>query len=95
MGNLRCNITTSKLMRSMMDYTQLEYGCTVNVLEQDYERYSRVLMTENWITGIWEHLHSCNSTLKITAKWKPLSNRQNEVAMMEVLTETEDFFAKD
>jgi hypothetical protein len=52
-------------------------------------------MTENWITGIWEHLHSSNSNLKINAKWKPLPNRQNDVAVMEALTETGDFFAKD
>jgi hypothetical protein len=82
-------------MRSMLDYTQLECSYTGNVLEQDYSRYSRVLMTENWITGIWEHLHSCNSTLKITAKWKPLPNRQKDVAMMEALTDTEDCSAKD
>jgi hypothetical protein len=82
-------------MRSMLDYTQLECGCTGNVLEQDYGRYSRVLMTENWTTGIWEHLHSCKSTLKITVKWKPLPNRKNDVAMMEALTETDEFSAKD
>jgi hypothetical protein len=52
-------------------------------------------MTENWITAIWEHLHSCNSTLKITAKYKPQTNRQNDVAMMEALTDTGDFSAKD
>jgi hypothetical protein len=56
MGHLRCNSTTGKPMRSILDYTQLECGCSGNVLEQDYGRYSRVLMTENWITGIWEHL---------------------------------------
>jgi hypothetical protein len=46
-------------------------------------------MTEKWITGIWEHLHSCKSTLKITVEWEPLPNRKNDVAMMEELTETE------
>jgi hypothetical protein len=35
MVHLRCNSTTGKLMRSMLDYTQLECGCTGNVLEQD------------------------------------------------------------
>jgi hypothetical protein len=39
MGHLRCNITTGKLMRSILDYTQLECGCSGNVLEEDYERY--------------------------------------------------------
>jgi hypothetical protein len=53
-GHLRCNSTTGKLMRSMLDYTQLECVCTGNVLEQDYGRYSRVFMTENWVTCIWE-----------------------------------------
>jgi hypothetical protein len=46
MGYLICNSTTGKLMQSMMDYTQLECGCSVNVLEQDYGRYSRVFLTE-------------------------------------------------
>jgi hypothetical protein len=59
MGHLRCNSTTDKLMRSMLDYTQLECGCSGNVLEEDYKRYARVLLTEKWITGIWEHLHLC------------------------------------
>jgi hypothetical protein len=94
-GHLRCNSTTDKLMRSMLDYTQLECGCSGNVLEEDYERYSRVRLTENWITGIWEHLHSCKSTPKITAEWKPLPNRNTDVAMMESLTETEEFTATE
>jgi hypothetical protein len=45
MGHLRCNSTTGKLMRSMLDYTQLECGGTGNILEQDYGRYSSVIMT--------------------------------------------------
>jgi hypothetical protein len=28
MGHLRCNSTIGKLMRSMLDYTQLEWGCS-------------------------------------------------------------------
>jgi hypothetical protein len=70
MGHLHCNITTANLMRSMLDDTPLEYGCTGNVLEQDYERHSSIIMTEKWITAIWEHLHWYNSTFKITSKWK-------------------------
>jgi hypothetical protein len=52
MGHLRCNITTGKIMRSILDYTQLECGCSGNVFEEDYKTYSGVLLTENWITGI-------------------------------------------
>jgi hypothetical protein len=95
MGHLRCNSTTGKLMRLMLDYTQLECDCSGNVLEEDYERYSQVLLTENWITGIWEHLHLCKSTLKVTAEWKPLPNRKNDFAIMESLTETEEFTATE
>jgi hypothetical protein len=83
---LRCDSTTDKLMRSMLDYTQLECVCTGNVLEQYCGRHSGIIMTENWITAIWKYLHSCNSTLKITAKWKPQSNRQNDVFVMVALT---------
>jgi hypothetical protein len=32
-GHIHCNSTTGKLLRSMLDYTQLEYDCTVNILE--------------------------------------------------------------
>jgi hypothetical protein len=94
-GHLLCDSTTGKLMCSMLYYTQLECGYTGKLLEQDYGRYSSVIMTENWISAIWEHLHWCDSTLKITAKCKPQTNRQNDVAMMEVLAETDDFSAKD
>jgi hypothetical protein len=52
-------------------------------------------MTENWIAGIWEDLYSCKSTLKIIAEWKPLPNRNNDVFMMEALTETEEFTARE
>jgi hypothetical protein len=41
MGHLRCNSTTGKLMRSMLDYTQLECGCS--------EMFSR--KTTKGITG--------------------------------------------
>jgi hypothetical protein len=58
MGHLRCDSTTEKLMRSMLDYTQLECGFTGNVLEQYYGRYSGGIMTEHWISAIWEHMHS-------------------------------------
>jgi hypothetical protein len=94
MGRLPCDSTTGRLMRSMLDYTQLECGCTGNLLEQDYGRYSSVIMPENWITDICEHLHSCNSTLKITVKWKQKTNHQHDVSMMEALTETGDFSTK-
>jgi hypothetical protein len=82
-------------MRSMLDYTQLKCGCSGNVLEEDYESYSWVLLTENWMTSMWEHLHACKSTLKIDAEWKPLPNRKNDVVMMEALTETEEFNATE
>jgi hypothetical protein len=52
-------------------------------------------MTKKLITGIWEHLHSCKSTLKITAEWKPLPNRKNDVVMVESLTDTEEFTATE
>jgi hypothetical protein len=50
---------------------------------------------EHWITGIWEHFHSCKSTLKISAEWKPLPNRKNDIVTMQAVTETEEFTAKE
>jgi hypothetical protein len=74
---------------------QLECECTDNILEQDHGRYSSAILAENWITAIWEQLHSCNSTLQITANWKPLPCHKNNVAIMEVLTMSGYFLPKD
>jgi hypothetical protein len=49
---------TSKLIRQQLDYTQLEIGCSAQVLGQDYTRYSQAILCPNWITAIWESLHA-------------------------------------
>jgi hypothetical protein len=48
----------------MMEFTQMEYGCTINVLEQSYKHYAGSIIDENWITAIWAHLERCEKRLK-------------------------------
>jgi hypothetical protein len=38
LGNLICRDTTGQLIRMMMEFTQMEYGCTGNVIEQSYKQ---------------------------------------------------------
>jgi hypothetical protein len=38
-GNIRSKSITSKLIHQQLDYTQLEIGCSAQVLGQDFTRY--------------------------------------------------------
>jgi hypothetical protein len=64
-GHIRSKSITSKLIRQQLDYTQLEIGCSAQVLGQDYTRYSQAILCPNWITAIWESLHACKATVAI------------------------------
>jgi hypothetical protein len=65
LGHLRCKGTNGKLIRMMMEFTQMECGCTGNVFEQSYKQYAGAIIDENWITAIWAHLERCEATVKI------------------------------
>jgi hypothetical protein len=82
LGHLRCRYTTGQLIRMMMEFTQMECGCTCNVFEQSYKHYSGAIIDENWITSIWAHLERCEGTVKITGMWKPKYGRENDTAIM-------------
>jgi hypothetical protein len=58
-GHLRCQYTTWQLIHMMMEFTQMEYGCTGNAFEQSYKQYAGDIIDENWITAIWAHLERC------------------------------------
>jgi hypothetical protein len=51
-GHIRSKSITSKIVRQQLDYTQLEIGCSAQVLGQDYNRYSQAILCPNWITAI-------------------------------------------
>jgi hypothetical protein len=70
----------------MMEFTQMECGCTGNVLEQSYKQYAGAIIDENWITVIWAHLERCEATVKITGLWKPTHGREKNSAIMETIT---------
>jgi hypothetical protein len=70
----------------MMEFTQMEYGCTGNVFEQSYKQYAGAIIDKNWITAIWAHLERCEATVKITGLWKPTQGRENDNVIMEIIT---------
>jgi hypothetical protein len=43
-GHIRSKSITSNLIRQHLDYTQLEIGCSAQVLSQDYNRYSQAII---------------------------------------------------
>jgi hypothetical protein len=59
----------------MMEFTQMECGCTGNILEQSYKQYAGTILDENWITAIWAHLERCEATVKVTGLWNPTHER--------------------
>jgi hypothetical protein len=91
LGHLRCGDHTCRLMRMLIEYTQLECGIMENILEQDYDRFSNCIIIIKWITKIWQHLHSCNATVAVQQKWKPRLGRINDTAIMDCLAASNQF----
>jgi hypothetical protein len=75
----------------MMEFTQMECGCIGNVFEQSYKQYAGAIIDENWITAIWAHLERCEATVKVAGMWKPTHGRENESAIMEIITASGSF----
>jgi hypothetical protein len=69
----------------MMEFTQMQFGCTCNLFDQSYKQYAGAMIDENWITAIWAHLERCEATVKITGMWKPTHGRENDNAIMETI----------
>jgi hypothetical protein len=94
LGHLRCGDNTYQLMRMLIEYTQLECGTMENILEQDYNRFSNCIINKNWITNVWQHLHSCKATVVVQQKWKPRV-RVNDTAIMDCLTASNQFTRRE
>jgi hypothetical protein len=58
-------------MWMLIEYTQLECGTMHNILEQDYDQLSDIIINKKWIAEKWKYLHICNTTLDLQQKWKP------------------------
>jgi hypothetical protein len=85
-GHIRSKSITSKLIRQQLDYTQLEIGCSAQVLGQDYNRYSQASLCPNWITAIWESLYACKASVAINSDWIPQPAIIGDITIMEELT---------
>jgi hypothetical protein len=95
LGHLRCGDATGRLMQMLLEYTQLECGCRGNPLAQDYNTYSALLINTNWITEVWEHLHTCKAKVEIDGLWQPTENRVHDIVIMESLIASGRFTNKD
>jgi hypothetical protein len=82
LGHLWCGDHTGQLMRMLIEYTQLEFGTMENILEQDYDKCSKCIINKNWITEIWQHLHSCKATFTVQQNWKPHSGRIHDTSII-------------
>jgi hypothetical protein len=79
LGSIRCNDTTGQLARMMIEFVELECGCTGNVLEQDYERYHGTIIDKNWITEICSHLQLYDAKIQINGLWTPQPGREGDI----------------
>jgi hypothetical protein len=89
--HLRCGDHTGQLTRILIENTQLECCTMENILEQDYNRFSNCTINKNWITEIWQHIHSCKATFAVQQKWKPRLGRVNDTAIMDFLMASNQF----
>jgi hypothetical protein len=71
LGHIRCGDATGRLVQMLFEYTQLECMCRGNPLAQDYNKNDALLINKNWITEVWEHLHTCKATVGVDGMWKP------------------------
>jgi hypothetical protein len=85
LGHLRCGDATGRLMQMLLEYTQLEFGCRGNPLLQDCNNYSALLINTNWITEVWEHLHTCKEKVEIDGLRQPTENKVHGIMIMESL----------
>jgi hypothetical protein len=65
-GSLRTHDTTGDLYQILPEYTQLECGTTIPILEAYFSRYEQIILTKNWFTECWISLSLCKSTVKIS-----------------------------
>jgi hypothetical protein len=81
-GHLRSKSLTGKLIRYQLEYTQLEVNCVTNPLALKYERYKSLILCPNWVSAMWECLHTCQATINITPQWAPKKSRIHDIAIM-------------
>jgi hypothetical protein len=70
MGHLRCNSNTGQLTKILIEYTQLECGCSKAIFESIHDEYKPKILKRNWVTDIWAHLDLFNAELEISIIWK-------------------------
>jgi hypothetical protein len=79
----------------LLEYTQLEFGCRGNPLQQDYNKCECLLLNKNWITEVWGHLSTYKATVEINSLWEPKENRKSDLAIMERLVSSGIFSGKE
>jgi hypothetical protein len=92
--HLRCGDEMGRLMEIRLEYTQLECGCRGNPLAQNYNNYSPLIISTNWIMEVWEHIHTCKATVEVDGVWQPEANREHDTVMMETLIVSGRFMNK-
>jgi hypothetical protein len=71
LGHMRFGDAMRRLMKMLLEYTQLECGCRGNPLAQDYNNCPTLFINTKWITEVWEHLNTCKATVEVDVLWHP------------------------
>jgi hypothetical protein len=61
--------TAGQLIRTMLEYAELEGGCSKNVLGEEYNIYAGAIIDKNWITEIWAQLALHKANLQVKRLW--------------------------
>ena len=102
--HINAKTITGELIRASIEMAKIEIGIGRNLFELDYSKYSS-LLTESWITSIWEFAHTNKITIhdKITkiytsnektiySSWNNSLNSTSQKVNYHTLTDAEYIF---
>jgi hypothetical protein len=69
MGHLLCQEGTLKLMKMLIEFTQVECGILEPIFTLDYDEYMTTIFTRKWVTEIWAYLGLCKVKLNSVQRW--------------------------
>ena len=74
--------TVGKLIDISRRHTQFELGIDKNFFSLGFSKY-REFVTPTWVTGLWDYVSACKSTIEFTITTSYKLQRQNDFYIME------------
>ena len=80
----RRNDKTGKLIKIILQLTQLHCGVSVPFYTQDFSKFHNVVPT-TWFSSIWSYMSTCGITMTESSPWTLSPPRVNDKCLMDLL----------